>query len=198
VIGCHYPRAVVLALAHDFGEHFKSLGRIGLSGLSYFGSDFIGRALSPATFALSIPAMIIWGRSSDVKGERFWHGAISMLLAAAGFIVASLARNDLLVLAALMLSAVGVLATLSPLDNLPSSFLSGPTLAGGIALYNSIGNVGGFLGPTIIGVLKDAKGTYAAGMMALSLGLVISAIIVVGLGRAMAARPIIAANAEVS
>jgi ACS family tartrate transporter-like MFS transporter len=150
------------------------------------------------TFALSIPAMVLWARSSDVRGERFWHGALSMLLAAAGFIVASLAQNDLLVLVALTLSAVGVLAAVSPMDNLPSSFLSGPALAGGIALYNSIGNVGGFLGPTIIGVLKDATGTYAAGMMALALGLVMSAIIVVALGRAMAWRPTFAANAKVS
>jgi len=163
-------------------------------GFSNFATGFVV-ALS---FALSIPAMILWGRSSDLRGERIWHVTLSMLLAAAGFIVASLAQNDLLVLAALTLSAVGVLATLSPMDNLPSSFLSGPGLAGGIALYNAIGNVGGFLGPTIIGGLKDATGTYAAGMMTLALGLVMSAIIVVALGRVMAGRPIFAANAKVS
>ena len=161
-------------------------------------SNFATGLVVALPFVVSIPAMIFWGRSSDVRCERIWHVALPLLVAAAGLFVASFAQNYLLVLAALTFAAVGTLATLPPLYNLPSSFLSGPALAGGIALFNSIANLGGFLGPTIMGVLKDATGTYAAGMMTLALGLVMSAIIVMVLGRAMAGRPIFTANAKVS
>ena len=159
-------------------------------------SNFATGLVVALPFVVSIPAMILWGRSSDVRGERIWHVAVPMLGAAAGLFVASFAQNDLLVLVALTFSVVGVLATGSSMYNLPSSFLSGPALAGGFALFNSIGNLGGFLGPTIIGGLKDLTGTYAAGMMTLALGLVMSAIIVVALGRVMSGRPIFAANAK--
>ena len=104
-------------------------------------------------FVASLPyvagmvAMIVWGRSSDAKGERIWHVALPALLAATGFVWASLAQSDMLVLMALIFAMVGVLATFGPVFALPSSFLRGTAAAGGIALVNAIGVLGGFLGP---------------------------------------------------
>src|SRR5579871_1572283 len=151
-------------------------------------SNFATGLVVALPFVVSIPAMILWGHSSDVTRERIWHVALPMLFASAGLLVASFAQNYLLALAALTFAAVGVLATGPPLNNLPSLFLNGPALAAGFALFNSIGNLGGFLGPTIIGGLKEATGAYAAGTMTLALGLAISATIVVRLGRAMPGR----------
>lgn len=137
-------------------------------------------------FAASVPAMMLWGRSSDVRGERNWHVALAALVAAAGLIVASIAQDGVIVLIALTFAVVGAQSALPPLNNIPSSFLGGAGLAGGVALYNAVGNLGGFFGPTIIGVLKEETGGYAAGMLALALVLVLAAIIVLALGRAMA------------
>jgi ACS family tartrate transporter-like MFS transporter len=67
-------------------------------------------------------------------------------------------------------------------------YLAGPAVACGIALYNSIGNLGGFLGPYLIGAIKEATGSYAFSMMFIAFGLVISAGIVFLLGRAIAPR----------
>jgi ACS family tartrate transporter-like MFS transporter len=133
-------------------------------------------------------AMIVWGRSSDAKGERIWHVALPALLAALGFIGASLAQSDMLVLLALILAMVGVLAAFGPVFALPSSFLRGTAAAGGIALVNAIGVLGGFLGPYIIGVLKEQTGGYASAMALLAMVLVLSAVTVLALGRAMAPR----------
>ena len=74
------------------------------------------------------------------------------------------------------------------MDSLLSSFLRGTAAAGGIALVIAIGSLGGFVGPTIIGVLKDATGNYAASMAALAIMLVFTAAIVLTLGRGMAPR----------
>ena len=97
-------------------------------------------------------------------------------------------QDDLLALAALICAAVGLFAIYGPFFSLPSSFLRGPAAAGGIALVNAIATSGGFVGPTIIGMLKEETGGYAAGMAVLALALVLSAVIVLALGRAMAAR----------
>jgi ACS family tartrate transporter-like MFS transporter len=139
-------------------------------------------------FLVSIPVMILWGRSSDVRGERIWHVALPALLAAGGFIVASLAQDDLLVLLGLTFAAVGVLAMQPPFFSLPSLFLSGPAAAGGIALVISIGNLGGFLGPTIVGVLRGASGNYASAIAMLAVAPVLSTAIVLALGRVLTPR----------
>jgi ACS family tartrate transporter-like MFS transporter len=133
-------------------------------------------------------AMMAWARSSDKRGERIWHIVLPILLAAAGFAVAGIAQSNVIVLVALACTAIGVLAPLPPLNGLLKSHLAGPAAACGIALYNSIGNLGGFLGPYLIGAIKEATGSYAFSMMFIAFGLVISAGIVILLGRATAPR----------
>src|SRR6185436_6903906 len=66
-------------------------------------------------FMVGAAAMILWGRSSDAKGERIWHVALPKLLAAFGFAIASFAQNDLLALVALTLVLAGVLAAFAPM-----------------------------------------------------------------------------------
>jgi ACS family tartrate transporter-like MFS transporter len=137
-------------------------------------------------YVASIGAMVLWARSSDARSERVWHVALAALLAASGFAVAGLAHSDLIVLVALTLVTIGIHAAFGPFFCLPSSFLSGPAAAGGIALITTISNFGGFLGPTVIGVLREGTGDYGAGMFVMALGMAMSAAVVLALGRAMA------------
>jgi ACS family tartrate transporter-like MFS transporter len=130
-------------------------------------------------------AMIVWGRSSDLRDERIWHVALAMVLAAAGFVGASLTQNHILMLLALTLAVMGVLASFGPFYSLPSSFLRGSAAAGGIALVNTLATLGGFCGPVIIGVLKERTGGYAVAMSVFALGLVLAAFIVLAIGRAI-------------
>ena len=120
---------------------------------------------------MAIGAMILWGRSSDQRGDRVWHVALAIVFTAANLIVAGLAQANLVVLVALGFAFVGPLAAFPILHTLPASFLRGRAAAGGIALYNSIGNLGGFAGAYIVGALKGESGDYASGMAALALGL---------------------------
>jgi ACS family tartrate transporter-like MFS transporter len=138
-------------------------------------------------YALSAVAMILWGRSSDRRGERIWHVALAALLAAAGLIAASLIHSDVLVLLALTVAVVGIGSTLGPFWGLPSSFLGAMGAAGGIAFVNSIGSLGGFLAPTVIGILREQTGDYAAAMFVLAMGLLVSTGFVLALGRMMSA-----------
>ena len=97
--------------------------------------------------------------------------------------VAALNYGPMISLAALTVAAVGIYAALSTFWALPTSFLGGTAAAGGIALINSISNLGGFVGPTVMGWFKQETGSYASGMAALSAALVVSAIVILMLGR---------------
>ena len=141
-----------------------------------------------APFAAAMAAMVIWGRSSDARRELIWHVALPLLVAAAGFAGASVASSDAVALVALSVAVVGIYPALSPLIGLPTSFLRGAAGAAGTALVYAIGGVGAFLGPAVIGVLKEETGDYAAGMAALSVALILAALLVLATGRAMTPR----------
>ena len=137
----------------------------------------------------AISAMVLFGRSSDKKRDRVWHIALAFVFTATSLIVAGLAQANLVVLLALGFAFVGPLAAIPLLNSLPGSFLGGKAAAGGIALYLSIANLGGFAGPYIVGALRGASGDYLSAMAALAAGLLLSALLVIALGRTMVRRP---------
>ena len=151
-------------------------------GYSNFSTGFI----VALPFVASMVVMILWGRSSDIRGERFWHIGLAALLAASGLAIAGIAPSNLLVLVGLTLALAGTLSIPGPLFSLPSRMLSGAAAAGAIALVNSMGTLGRFLGPTVVGVFREGSESYAYAMVALAVGLVMSAVIIIALGRTIA------------
>ena len=136
-------------------------------------------------YLASAIAMVLWGASSDARGERVWHTASAALLGAAGLICAALLHTPLAVMIALTVAACGIYAALSVFWTLPTAILRGTAAAGGIALINSISNTGGFFGPSIMGWLKQHTGGYSAGLGVLALSLTLAAMLVVAIGRAV-------------
>jgi ACS family tartrate transporter-like MFS transporter len=78
----------------------------------------------------------------------------------------------------LSIAAFGIWGTLGPYWTMPTAFLRGTAAAGGIALVNSIGNLGGFFGPSIVGWIREATGGFTAGLLTLAAILVVGAVIV--------------------
>lgn len=132
---------------------------------------------------LAVVGMIFWARNSDKTGERTWHVVGACLLAAVGLATAPAATGVLAVLAALTLVNIGISASKPPLWSMPTLFLSGPAAAAGIATINSIGNLGGFVGPSMIGWIKDMTGSFAGGLYFVAALLVISAVVTLILAR---------------
>jgi ACS family tartrate transporter-like MFS transporter len=99
----------------------------------------------------AIAGMTLISTHSDRTGERRGHVAFSALLAAAGWSLAALAPSPGLVLAGFCLAQTGMMSMLPTFWTLPTTFLSGAAAAGGIALINSVANLGGLMGPTILG-----------------------------------------------
>jgi ACS family tartrate transporter-like MFS transporter len=121
-----------------------------------------------AIAVLSTVAMLAVGASSDRAGERCAHAAFSIGLAGAGFLAASLASHPLLRVAGLTLVSMGGLGFLVPFWCLPPMLFQGRMAAVAIALVSSIGSVGGFVGPSLIGSLKNAHGGESTALRALA------------------------------
>jgi ACS family tartrate transporter-like MFS transporter len=190
------PRVWALGLV-IFGT---SLGTDGLSGWFPLIVQSMGFSNFANGFVVAMPsiagacAMLLWARSSDTRGERVWHVALAELFAATGFLIAGLASSGPLVLAGLVIAVVGINAAYGPFYSLPSTFLAGPAAAGGIALIYSIGNLGGFAGPMIIGVSLEETGSYSASMLVFSALLIVAATTVVLLGRTAGIRAALTAR----
>jgi MFS transporter, ACS family, tartrate transporter len=125
----------------------------------------------------TIPVMLFWGRSSDRRRERNWHVALPAFWAAAGLALASMPIPPLVALAALTLAVSGRWAGIGPFWGLPTAYLTGTAAAGGIAMINSIGNLGGFAGPYVMGVFRDLTGDYATGLRVLSVAFVLGGLL---------------------
>jgi ACS family tartrate transporter-like MFS transporter len=93
------------------------------------------------------------------------------------------AQTAVAVVLALVVVNVGISAAKAPLWAMPSTFLSGAGAAAGIAMINSIGNLGGFVGPFAIGWLKTVTGGYAAGLYVVAGSLAVSAVLTLAIGR---------------
>lgn len=145
-----------------------------LQGLAGWSDLQVGFATALPYVAAAV-AMVAVGARSDRTGERRWHTALPAVAGAVALAVSAYpGLPPHAALAALALSAAGIYAVLPVFWTLPMAILTGTAAAAGIALINSIGNLGGFLGPTLIGFVKNASGDYGPSLLALA-GLLLAA-----------------------
>ncbi|MHB8736852.1 MAG: MFS transporter [Terriglobales bacterium] len=121
-------------------------------------------AAIPNLFA--VVCMVLNGRHSDRTGERRWHVALPAFLAAGGLTLFACVDSPVLSLLGLALAQSGIMSMLPTFWALPTAFLSGIAAAGGLALINSVGNIGGFVGPNLIGQPHDYTGSFTPGLLA--------------------------------
>jgi ACS family tartrate transporter-like MFS transporter len=157
-------------------------------GLSNLEVGFLN-AIPPA---IAVVAMYLWSRHSDRTNERTWHVVVPCLAAAIGLALAGMASSVASVVAALVLVNVGISAAKPPLWSMPTLFLAGPAAASGIATINSIGNLGGFVGPAMIGWIKDKTGSFEGGLYFVGALLLLSAVLTLLLARSVNRQPAIA------
>jgi ACS family tartrate transporter-like MFS transporter len=139
-------------------------------------------------YIISATAMIFWGRASDQAGERVRHLALAAFVGAAGLLAAGASQDTRLLLATLTVGMIGVHATFGPFWGAATSFLSDRAAAGGVALINSVGSLGGLAAPAYIGFLRQYTGSYSSGMALMAAELVASGVIVLALGRVLPTR----------
>jgi len=122
-------------------------------------------------------AMVFCGWLSDRIGERRWTLFWTCLLSAAGLIVAGMTIGTWWSVVGMSIAAAGFYGTKGPFWSMPTMFLTGAAAASGIAWINSLGNLGGFFGPSMVGWARELSGSYAGGLYALAACAVISSLI---------------------
>jgi len=182
----------VLALSLIYFGNSAGLYTLGLWApliLRQFGFSPLATGwINSAPNFIAVAAMIAWARHSDRTLERTWHVVLPCILACLGLAWAGTTHSGAGVILALMFVNVGISAAKGPLWTMPSTFLTGASAAAGIALINSLGNLGGFIGPFLIGWLKDKWGSYTGGLYAVSAMLAVSAAVMLALSHQLRQR----------
>ncbi|MEX3855975.1 MFS transporter [Paraburkholderia sp. BR10923] len=177
------PRILLLALVHFsivltvFGVGFF-LPQI----VKHFGLDNFRTGLVSTIPYIAGCAGIVWlGRRSDAKKERRLHTAVPLFVAAVALIAAATTQTLEVKMIAFSFVAFGAYGCVSAFWTLPSTFLSGTAIAGAIAIISCVGALGGFAGPWVMGLVKDATGSFSGGLYFLATMNVIAAVIILSL-----------------
>ena len=112
--------------------------------------------------------LLLWAGHVDRTGKRISNLAYSCLLGAAAMVFAVLFNSLVPALIGITLALVGTISARTIFFTIPARFLDGQAAAGGIAVINAIGAFGGFVGPYLMGVLKERTGSFSAGMLAMA------------------------------
>ncbi len=171
----------LLALVYLFGIS-------ALLGTTYFAPVMIRDAFGMSTTGVGLTVGVLGlvglvgilanGVHSDATDERVLHTAVPMLVVAIGYAVAALVPSPAALLAGFALIYLGANAFMPAFWCVPTGLLEGTAAAGGIAVINSIGNLGGFFAPSLLGALKDRTGNYVGGLLTLGVVSVLAAVLV--------------------
>jgi MFS transporter, ACS family, tartrate transporter len=141
---------------------------IGLDRVTGVSINTLTGYLVAVPYAFAMVAMVWWTRHSDVTHERVWHVICPAVVSGLALIASAYLGNPILTAVALIICAMGAYTAVPTFWTLPTGFLTGSAAAGGIALINSFGSLGGFVGPYAIGWIKDATGETTLGLVVLA------------------------------
>ena len=146
-------------------------------------SGWIG-VVSALPYLFGLAGLLFWGWHSDVTGERPWHVAGACVLTASGMAACALigTGHPVLSMIALTVGMMGQGSIAAIFWSIPSALLTGIAAAGGIAMINSIGNLGGWLGPWMFGLVKDATHSDHTALLCLAVAPIVTACVVLMVG----------------
>jgi D-galactonate transporter len=164
----------------------------GVYGLNFWIPSIIKKMSDLSTFQISLLSalpycfgfitILLVGWHSDKTQERRWHTALSMMAASAGLVLSVVFGNFApLAIAMLCVTGSGNAGYLPGFWALPTSFLSGTTAAASIGLINSFGNLGGFVGPYVVGYLSTRTGSYYSGVLYLAVSALLASFMILAL-----------------
>jgi cyanate permease len=131
-------------------------------------SDAMVGLLTAIPYAAGAVAMVLAGRHSDRTGERRWHVAGGAVVSAIGLASTTVAVGTTASVTALSIAMIGLASIFGPFWALATGAARGIGAAAAIALINSVGNTGGFVGPYLLGAISDATHSFAPGLLVIA------------------------------
>ncbi|HEY4172046.1 MAG TPA: MFS transporter, partial [Rhodopila sp.] len=173
------PRVLILALI-QFGFTTGSYGvGIWLPQIikTHFHSNLTVGFVSAGPYILASIAMLLWAGMVDRSGKRIGNLILTCGLATVGLVLSVVFGEFWLSFFWLTIALIGITAARAVFWTVPARFLTGVAAAGGLAFINSIGTIGGFVGPAVVGWLKNATGSFSAGLIGMGAFLLLSAVL---------------------
>jgi ACS family tartrate transporter-like MFS transporter len=133
--------------------------------------------VSSVPYIVGTIGLIAWGWSSDRNKERRWHLIAASTLGAVGLAFAAWSGASYWALLGMSAATIGIYGSRTAFWPMPSLFLTGTAAAGAIAMINAVGNLGGSLGPLVVGWIKDSTQSFEAGLYFLAACSLMAAII---------------------
>jgi ACS family tartrate transporter-like MFS transporter len=190
------PKVIALAAAY----FFVVTGNYGVElYMASIVKDWYGLDVKQVAALIIIPPVgsligqIAVGWNSDRTHERRWHATLPILIGAAMLALTPFSQGTKwLTIALFTLAMTGLKAYLPAFWALPSLLMTESAAAASIGMINSFGNLGGWIGPTVVGFVKQSTGSYSIGLWFLASSMVVSAIIIfsLGIGRRAEAKPV--------
>ena len=167
------PRVLVFSLIYF-------LNVVGGYGVDFFGPTLLARAFPDASSTrlgfiaaippiVALPFMVFYGRRADATRDYAGHVALAAFAFAIGLVTLALPTSGALVVLSMTVCVAARWSSIGPFWSLPTAILTGAAAAGGIAWINSLGNLGGHLGPVLLATLAGPSGSLARGLMTFSL-----------------------------
>jgi MFS family permease len=171
----------------EFGHQYAGYGLVFFMPLIVKGlgvsRDWIG-PVAAIPYLFGFIAMILWGRSSDRTGERVWHASSTMFVVAVATVACKFigAGHPIALMMVLCVAVIGNQSFAPCFWSIPGTMLSGTAAAGGIAMINAVGNLGGWVGPSVYGVVRDMSGSTSLALLCLAIGPLIGGIVLILVG----------------
>ena len=135
------------------GSHFSNLEVGFLSAIPYF---------------FACVGSILWAANVDRSGRKIGNLTLACLISTIGLVISIVSHSFVISMIGMTVALIGITSARAIFWTIPTRFLTGIAAAGGLAFINSIGTLGGFIGPSIIGWFKDRTGSFSAGLLAVS------------------------------
>jgi ACS family tartrate transporter-like MFS transporter len=162
---------------------FRAMAMYGVSLFLPLILSAAGLSDSQVGFTATIPFVtaaagaVVWAWNSDRLNERHWHTIVAMLIAAMGLTVSAWLGPNVWSLVAVSIAAIGLYAQAVCFFSIPPLVLSSAAAATGFAVINAVGNLGGFLGPYVVGATVRGHGDFSLGLYAMAGAAAISALL---------------------
>jgi ACS family tartrate transporter-like MFS transporter len=142
-------------------------------------TNFITSVITAIPYVFAVVAVILVARSSDRRKERYFHVMIPCFAGAVGLVASGLIGGaPILSLAALSLASAGIYSAIPPMWGMTTGVISGPVAAAAIGVISCIGNMGGFFGPYVAGLINEFTGNTVSSLLAMALSLFIAGLLV--------------------
>jgi ACS family tartrate transporter-like MFS transporter len=157
----------VVMLGFTIGSYAVTIWLPQMIKSSRFSNTEVG-FVSAIPYFFACVGSIVWAANVDRSGKKIGNLTMACLMATLGLVISILSHSFVISMIGMGVALIGITSARAIFWTIPTRFLTGMAAAGGLAFINSIGTLGGFIGPSIMGWLKDRTGSFSAGLLAVS------------------------------